>query len=48
MNSHIAAAIGAERRCDIQEDVARGTACELHERRPTLLERLSERWSAKR
>jgi hypothetical protein len=48
MNSHIAAAIGAERRCDIQEDVGRGRACELHERQPTLRERLSARWSAKR
>ncbi len=48
MNSHIAAMIGAERRCDIQEDVTRGKACDLHERGPSLRERLSARWSSKR
>jgi hypothetical protein len=48
MNSHIAAVIGAERRCDIQEDASRGKACELHKRRPTLRERLSARRSSKR
>ena len=48
MNSHIAAAIGAERGCDIQEDAGRGKECELPERGPTLRERLSARWSARR
>jgi hypothetical protein len=48
MNSHIAAAVGAERRCDIQEDVQRGKACEQPERGPTLRERLSARWPTKR
>jgi hypothetical protein len=45
MNSHIAAAIAAERGCDVREDVARGRVPRADDarRRRTLRERLAAR-----
>jgi hypothetical protein len=48
MNSHIAARIGAERACDIQEDVARENARVGRARRRKPRRRIVVRWLSRR